>query len=382
MTAITRRRGLAAVATLALLIPALTACGGTGPGSGALALVVGGRNNMPRPTLVPKARAKLRAAFDRRDTLIIVGVAGQPRVRWTQPIASDCDTTTACDAAFGGFATSVDQLLSRVQAQTAEADTLGAILIGARALQGYSGTKQMVVVDNGLQTTGAMPLQYPGALMVDPAALVAPWLKDGRLKDLNNVDMLLTGLGDTEAPQGSVPNDLRRTLETLWSTVLTSGHASVDVDSTDLGDVAPATGLPAVTPVNFKPDPPHVPGCFRIREDQIGFLGGKAEFRDEVTARKVLIPVAAELRNTGVPSWVIGTTALDDGPDHGLSTRRARTVVGVLKKLHVPAKQLTPSGVGVHFAGFVPDTDASGHLVETIAVQNRLVIIQPAGQQC
>jgi hypothetical protein len=63
-------------------------------------------------------------------------------------------------------------------------------------------------------------------------------------------------------------------------------------------------------------------------------------------------------------------------------SRRARAVVRVLTGLGVAGTRLTSVGVGTDFVGFVPDTDAQGRLIETIAVQNRLVIIQPAGQQC
>jgi OOP family OmpA-OmpF porin len=377
------RRGLALAALLSLSSPALVGCSGKGSGSGAIALVVGGRNNMPKPQLLAKAQDDLRQAFDDRDTLIIVGVAGEPRVRYTEQIKSDCDIGSACDAAFSDFLTKVTSLVGRVHAQTPEADTLGAILTAGRALQDHDGPKRMVVIDNGLQTAGAMPMQYPGALMVDPDQLVQPWTKDGKLKSLNGVDVLLTGLGDTRTPQQPVPGDLRQVLADLWTRVIRAGGGSPDVDNTDLADTAPTPGLPTVTPVSFKSDPPHtVINCPRFREDQVGFVGGKATFRNPAKASAVLQPVADDLRRTGVPAVITGTTALDDGAENSLSKQRAQAVVKVLTELGVSSSKLTAIGVGVHFVGFVPDTDAQGHLIETIAVQNRLVIVQPAGQKC
>ncbi|MEU7791901.1 OmpA family protein [Micromonospora tulbaghiae] len=381
MTARLRRRVAAAVA-ISIVATTLTACDPP-PGDGAIALVVGGRNNMPRPQLTKMATDRLRAAFDKRDTMVVVDVTGDPKVRYTGQIDQACDSATTCDAAFRSFVAKVNRLLGGVKAEVGEADTLEAVLTAARVLRTYKGDKSMVVIDNGLQTVGAMPLQAPGALTAEPEAVVAPLAEKGRLDDLARLPILWTGLGSSAGRQARVPSDAAVMLEALWEGVLGHAEAQVEFDPTDLRDLPPADGLPSVTPVPFEPEKaPRSGGCFRLREDQIGFLGQKAEFRDPAKARQVLEPVAAELKRLNIPATVIGTTALPDGDDHGLSTRRAEKAVSVLVELGVPKRRLTPIGVGTEFADFVPDTDRNGNLIETLAVQNRLVIIQPAGQRC
>jgi outer membrane protein OmpA-like peptidoglycan-associated protein len=370
-----------------MLLPALTACGQqASPGEpGAIALVVGGRSNMPKPQLVRRAQELVDDAVKRKSTLFIVSVSGHPEILYSEEVQHDCDSRAACQSVVNDYRRRVGTLLGRVKAKTAEADTLGAILVAARALAGVRkpGPRRIVVVDSGLQTAGDMPLQAPGALSVDLAQLVEPWVKEDRLKSLTAVEVLLTGIGAAHAPQQPVPQNAVVRLEELWRAVLRAGKAIVDVDPSPLADVAPVDGLPAVTPVPFDDKVPALPGgCFKIREDQIGFLPGRAEFRDPGKAKQILTPIANELTSRKLTATVIGTTALPENPPFDLSNRRSRAVVEALVGLGVPRTSLTSGGVGNRFAGFVPDTDPSGRLIETLAVQNRLVIIQPVGQAC
>lgn len=48
----------------------------------------------------------------------------------------------------------------------------------------------------------------------------------------------------------------------------------------------------------------------------------------------------------------------------------------------IPLAAVVGAAVGLRTGRSAPDTDHSGNLIETFAVQNRLVIIQPAGQRC
>jgi hypothetical protein len=194
----------------------------------------------------------------------------------------------------------------------------------------------------------------------------------------------LSGIGATHAPQPEITADDRDKLGTMWATVLRSGGATVDLDPSTLPDSKPADGLPPVTPITLHPTAPTrgTVTCVKFREDQIGFLPDSAEVRDPAAALAALTPIAKVLASQGLTATVVGTTAVPENSPYPLSLARATKVVSLLGDLHVPKTSLTPIGVGIHFSGFVPDTNADGQLIETLAVQNRLVIIQPVGQQC
>ena len=369
---------------------ALAGCGSHAPTPphppGGIALVVGGRNNMPRPILAIRARQELDAAFRSRDTLFIVGVSGTPKLLYTEQIESRCDSTRACDAAADAYLTKVDGLLARVTADSPEADQLGAIATAADRLSALASTgpRQIVVIDNGLQTAGDMPLQAPGALAVDPAEQAAAVVKNKSLPSLANIDVLLDGLGAGYRPQPDLNRDAQLKVRNLWTTVLTKAGANVTVVPSELNNaLAPAPNLPAVTPVVLDQKP--VPGggqCIRIRDDQVGFLPGKDVFRDPAAAREVLVPIADQLKKQKLTISVIGTTALPEPAPFPLSTKRAKRVAGVLSDLGVSPSSMITGGVGTGFSGFKPDTHPDGSLVPSLAMQNRLVIINPVGSNC
>ena len=122
-------------------------------------------------------------------------------------------------------------------------------------------------------------------------------------------------------------------------------------------------------------------GCVRLREDQVGFLPDQANLRDANTAGNVLEPVAATLRSSGQSATLIGTTALPEDPPYALSTARAEAILGLLVSLGVDRKKLTAVGVGTNFGDYVSPL-SDGRFNETIAVQDRLVIIVPGGVKC
>jgi len=354
--------------------------------AGGLALVVGGRNNMPRPTIAAKARDVIAAAVLSKDTLFIIGVSGRPQVLYTERIDHDCDSERACDAVVDDYLGKIGGLVAAVKAQAAEADQLGAIALAADQLNGLSGTgpKQVVVIDNGLQTTGKMPLQAPGALAVDPREQAEHIVADHALPSLRDIDVLLSGLGSRYDPQPGLSRDALSRVRTLWSTILESAGARVTVDPSPLDEsLAPSPAQPPVAPVVLDEKPePDTSHCYRIRDDQVGFLPGKDRFRDPAAAREVLTPIAADLKTLNVTVSVVGTTALPEDPPYPLSTKRAKRVATVLSELGVPRNAMLTNGVSTNFSGFQPDTDADGNLIPALAMQNRLVLITPVGRSC
>jgi outer membrane protein OmpA-like peptidoglycan-associated protein len=352
---------------------------------------VGNRANMPNPTLGDRARALVNEAVRSQDRVYLITVSGAPSVVGSLGTTSDCDSELACKNVWAGFVNTIQagMVKEKSRATTPEADLLGAVALAARQLQSASGPKHLIIVDSGLQTAGDMPLQFPGAIQVDPQRIAASLQTNLSLPDLQGIDVLFTGLGSTRAPQPQPKERDRNRLERLWTAVLqTSRPHSLVFDQAILPDEPPASGLPSVTPVSFEEKRVVTPtqGCIRLRDDEIGFKGDEATFIDPGKASGVLRPIAQRLIKEGGTATLTGTTALpekDPASDQRLSLRRARAVRQALIELGVvPATVSRIRGVGTDFTGFVPDTDAKGKLIETKAIQNRLVIIELSAGSC
>jgi outer membrane protein OmpA-like peptidoglycan-associated protein len=380
-----------AMALVAAGLTFLTSCAGDAPpppphAAGGLALVVGSRGNMPRPQIDAAAEHVIDDSIRSQDTLYLVGVSGLPRLLQTIPMSLDgCSSADACDAAESDIRRQIAGLIAAIRASAPEADTLEAIGIAARAVSQQAGPRHIVVIDSGLQTAGEMPLQAPGAMGVEPDAEAQALDTAHDLEpSLRGVDVLMTGLAETYPPQQPLPADKRQHIYDLWQQVLQRSGAHATIDRAPVSPARPLSGLPAVTPVPIQDQPPPVNGpCIPIRADQVGFLPNSDQFRDDAQARQVLAPIADKLAHEHLTATLVGTTALPDstGPD-SLSVMRAEAVKGVLVSLGVPSGALATTGVGVNFAAFKPDTDVHGQLIETLAVQNRLVIVEVAGSKC
>jgi outer membrane protein OmpA-like peptidoglycan-associated protein len=387
-------RWLLPVVTVCLAL-FLAACGGAierpWP-AGNTVVVIGNRANMPAPVIGGTAAETLRKAIQSQDKISVVIVSGQPKQIGTLATTSSCDSKMACDPVWDGFQKRIQAVIARNRAIQPEADTLGAIATAARQLQSTSGSKHLIVIDSGLQTAGDMPLQYPGALETDPNAVAQSLAANLALPNLRDVDVQFNGLGSTFAPQSTPGQSVISRLELLWTAVLkASAPKTLHIDTAPLSDNPPAENLPSVTPVSFTPvvvptTSAEVPQCVRLRADQVGFVGDKDTFRDPGKVKAVLTPIAQRMISDKVTATLTGTTALPDAdPDspRRLSLRRAQAVRKELLGLGVPSSAISAvRGVGTDFPGFVADTDSKGRLIETKAVQNRLVIIELAQGAC
>ena len=382
-----RRLGAALVA--ASLVAGLSACGSEFSGApepprapGRTALVIGHRANMPAPQIPVQAQDIVDTAISSQDLLTVVEVGGTPKVVYTQQLERRCGSPDTCDSELAQYRGVVAQILAQVKATTPEANLLEAIAVAARGMADATGPKNIVIVDSGLQTTGEMPMQGDGALDANPAEVARTLQEGGRLeKALGGVTVTLIGLGDAHSPQPPLPQRDRDNLKAIWTAVLQAAGATVNVVSAPLSDVDPGPDLPpvAVVPVN-RQDPP----CTRrLREDQVGFLPNRADFRDAAQARSVLAPIAESLHAPGSQATLTGTTALPEatGPD-SLSNRRAQAVRDLLVGLGVSGAALTTKGVGTSFAGYVDPKAPDGVFKETVAVGNRLVIVTFSGTSC
>jgi hypothetical protein len=96
-------------------------------------------------------------------------------------------------------------------------DLLAAIDLAARSVTDAAGPKTIVVIDSGLQTTGALRFQdQDGALLnANPDEVVDLLRRIQQLPNLTGMQVVSNGLGDTAAPQQPLPAPARAVLVAL-----------------------------------------------------------------------------------------------------------------------------------------------------------------------
>lgn len=372
--------GLAASVAVAA---SLTGCVATAPAepTGGLAVVVGGRSNMPAADFHGVAAQVLGNAVESQALVSLVVADGAPYVVETHSLRTageDDDARRASEDTNGRGLR--DEIASAV-ARTPETDLLRALGLAAEEIASAPGRHTVLVIDSGLSTIGAMDFRQPGLLDADPEDLVASLQAADALPDLSGVHLVFQGLGDTAAPQGDVGAVARTQLADLWTAVaLAAGAVDVNVESTALRG-EPVAGLPPVSVVGPGGGLTCTENTVVLDGGDVAFQADTAVFRDPTAATATLQPIADRMRLPGVTGTLTGTTA-DVGDDEGqrrLSRERAQAVADLLQSLGVPARSMTVVGLGSDFPGYVDDHDENGALSPAAAALNRKVVIELTG---
>jgi outer membrane protein OmpA-like peptidoglycan-associated protein len=367
----------AAAAVSRLAVPSMLAGTCLTARAAPLTLVIGARSNAPDPTLPGLVHSLLETAASSGQQISIVRIDGQPRVFPLQPF-----TTTAANAAARQY--DVTQYLNRVtdilngeiRAQVAQADVLTALEL-AGADTGPNGN--IILVDSGLQTVGALNYRQPGLLAASPGDIVAFLRSENLLPDLSGRHVLLSGIGYTAAPQPPFPEILRNNLVSQWEAIVTAAGGCVTADLTP--NIAPEIhGLPPVGIVPV-PAPLVVRTCGTIvleDEGDVGFVAGTAIFRDPAYAEATLAQLASTLKKGTAHITLIGSTSSEgsNAENYSLSLERAEAVRSLLISLGIAASRITTVGDGSHWPGRVPDIGPGGTLLPAQAEQDREVIVQ------
>jgi OmpA-OmpF porin, OOP family len=263
-----------------------------------------------------------------------------------------------------------------------ESDPLAALDTAARTVHARGKTGTVVLVDSGVQTSGALRYQSGDLLLASGTDVVAHLRSAGQLPDLSGMTVLLVGLGDTAAPQARLDTATRNRLVEQWSAISSAAGADcVEVDTQPLTGVPPSSS-PRVSRVRVsKPAQPKLPedphGPVALREDSVGFVDNSDELRDPRGARASLKPLARDIVEGRYEVSLVGTTATagSEAGRQALSLKRAEAVKGLLVDLGVPSRWITTRGVGIHHPAHVDDLDAQGNLIPAAAIRNRAVFV-------
>jgi outer membrane protein OmpA-like peptidoglycan-associated protein len=382
---------LAVCVTLTACTPGAGPDGAAGPGSVAssLAFVVGAHANSPAVDLVPEVLALAKSAVDDGEDVSVVVNAGRPEVLPPPAFAHDAVNSDAKRQEIQDNVAALWDVVRAAKAGTPESNLLGAIDTAARTLAPAAHDKTLVVVDNGLSTTAPLVFQDDGLLQAAPGDVADFLASSHALPELTGVTVMLSGIGDTAAPQAALSAAQRHNLVAIWTAVLERAGGTVQTLGQPLTGPAPA-GLPAVTPVPV-PAPASFaaaihdatadkPAQVELDDRTVAFQPDRADYRDPPAVPRVLAPLAEQIVARHLTVSLTGTTA-SAGTAAGrgrLSLQRANAVRGTLIQLGVDPKAITATGVGSDWPGFVKDTDRQGRLMPGPAARNRKVIVRIA----
>ena len=143
-----------------------------------------------------------------------------------------------------------------VQALTAEKDTIKSIRIASDSLYDCAGEKTIVLIDNGISTTGIVKFKSLKGFQVDEAISA---LSDNDYPNLTGYNIVWYGLGDTVAPQNELSPDDLDNLKAYWETYLRNAGASdvrfpkkVTVNTTVDNSTLPWVSTVEVSPILSK----------------------------------------------------------------------------------------------------------------------------------
>ena len=349
-----------------------------------LALVIGARSNVPKPSLPTTiVNPLLQAAGNAGQQISLIEIDGQPQVSDPPPFTTAAQNaaarTQALDNYLNGYFLS-PIYSGKVHAQTGEANVLDAL---DKAGQAVGPGGNIIVIDSGLQTVAPLQYQTPGLLM-SPASDVVSFLKQQNLlPDLSGRHVLLSGFGYTASPQPALNEAQRNNLISQWTAIVKASGACVTVSSLP-NTAAELPGLPAVSVVT----PPPPPSFSKISNNcgtvvlqdagSVGFQQGSASFRDPAAALATLSSLADTLKKGSEHITLIGSTSSEGGDavNDPLSLRRANAVKAALVSLHVPASRISTVGEGSHWSGRMKDLGSGGVLLPGPAEQDREVVVQ------
>lgn len=297
-----------------------------------------------------------------------------------------------------------------VQAVTAEKDVVKSLHLAADCLADYEGEKTIVLIDNGISTTGVVAFSSFQGFDVEKAIAA---LDENDYPDLTNINVVWYGLGSTVSPQDELSYDDLANLQSFWQKYLENAGASniqfpknVAVNTT-----TDHSALPWVSTVEVTPTVSKIPGFddiaeeaetlseekrddlydevldagLKFDEDAAHFKPDSYELLDRAAAVELMKPFAMYLKaNPEQRVLLLGTTASVGSAEecvkfsHGRAEKLKELLVS---DMGVDASQLVTVGLGYEHAFHIDDLNEDGTLNEAVAPKNRSVIFVAADSE-
>lgn len=263
-------------------------------------------------------------------------------------------------------ATNIIVSMQSVVANDPEVDYLAALRLAVRTLSSLEGydSKRIIVLGTGLSTTGVLDFNN-NIISADPDVVVNLLKEKSEIPDFSGITVYWQQMGDVAAPQKELTSAQRVKLQNIYGSLIEAGGGVFVYNEIIANPVDAALQYPAVTPVELPEDTPIYfdPMVFEgttdeeenvfeepvvLTEEQITFIGDKAEFLYPEEAIRTLQPIAEYLIAHPVTILLAGTTAGDTDSENtkALSLARAETVKTTLVELGVDDSRIIAVGLG------------------------------------
>lgn len=374
----------------AMVIVSLTACSvpnATNPV--ALSILLGNHTNAKALNLAgTEIVKKVSAATASYGFISIVCADGSPKLSaaWTiSPPSTPGLTESKLKQISTQQAKEIIASLLTVKASSPQLDMLKGFNTSVRSFADApeNSERQILVLDSGLSTTGELNFLKSDFLNANPNAAVDLLSSRNAIPNFSGITVTWIGLGDVGAPQKELSPTQKENLKKIWTKIIEkTGGKVIFLDTLPSNKDNPASDYPKVSTIDFlSDDQTNIGNVDAVVFRNIQFIGDSSEYIDPKAADSMLKPVADYLKATpGFTILIIGTTAGANNKEScmQLSSKRAEAVRNTLISLGASENQIKAIGLGYSDPWHIPDTRDDGTLIESIASQNRKVVLMDA----
>ena len=351
-------------------------------GANNLIIVTGNTSNSPKPAVDKDSDTYkfIKNSVANHANVKVISVAGDMPV--TKVDIKENETNDA-----SGFVESINTAISEMSQQFVKkpegdgATYLEAISKAGRdVVSSKTGNAAIIVIGSGLSDGGSLNFACDELLSRETYEIVDA-MKDARQlnKNLDGVDIIWYGIGQTVAPQERLSEADVEKLKDIYKTILEAKGATVQFDDTSMGLVSIEENSYKVKPTRPSNPELSLPST-DFSTEELGFKGDDSKITDENTAKDALSEAINYYKTYPHKSLIVtGYMAPNkclsevDKVDTTLAGLRAETVKDFLKKNGVTNPITTRNG-GI----FDREKDAcnGGLLTEDLMAYRRKVTIE------
>lgn len=245
-----------------------------------------------------------------------------------------------------------------------EVDYLAALNLAVRTLSSLEDYDSLtiILIGTGLATTGVLDFQN-NLISAEPSTIIEHLKEKEEIPNFNNITVYWQQMGDVAAPQEALTSAQKNTLQQIYGGIVEAGGGTFvyneaianPVNEDAVYPLVTPVELPADTPISFEPDIldyDEVENVFTepvvLTEEQVTFIGDKAEYLYPEDAENILKPIADFLMSNDVTILLCGTTAGDTNNAYTmeLSQDRAEAVKQTLVDFGVNPSHIIAVGLG------------------------------------
>lgn len=275
-------------------------------------------------------------------------------------------------------------------AKTEEINLLKSFELASRIVKSteYVGESNAIYVfDTGLNSSGLLDFTSINLNTVDVESLLSELEAQHLIVDLSDTTVFWYGLCDSVAPQENLSATQKDTIKKIWEGYLNRAGATVhfmsdistDVFETELPDVTPIVSVMTSVEWNDGVAKQEFPPAVIYNEEILSFNAGAATLRDEQKAIEELKTTIDYMNeNESFVLMIVGCTAKWGNLENyckPLSLERCETVKKILVDSGINEDRIIVIGMGYDNPFYVNDQDQNGELIESIAKENRCIVL-------